>query len=360
MKRTVIILAFFAILIFISSLMLYYTHQLPIVKKSVVTLYLYGYSGAFNYTATLKPNTIYDNKTTLKLGEGTIYSKITDHIDVNFTYVFEGDLQANFTIKYSVYGYVETANFEKQISELPEKIIETTGTSPSLSINNIPTIDPSAIQQLVREINDERGIFESEYSLNITIIMNVEAKTSVGTVNEFFTPTLNIEFKSSPSEGEIISISGLEHSETGEITETEGIYQPWVDQQRNVSYGLSIASFFGLIISAWFFIKNRSPKPPEPEKLLEEIISPYAEIIAEAQGPSGKEGHSKFGTAIAVKTLEDLVKIAETIEKPILHIHKAPETHIFRIIDDATQYEFTTTISAIAKRKAVIEEEENE
>jgi len=342
--------------------MLYYTHQRPIIEKSVVTLYLYGYSGAFNYTATLKPNTIYDNKTTLKFGEGTIYRKITDHIDVNFTYVFEGNLQANFTIRYSVYGYVETANFEKQISELPEKITETTGTSSSLSINNIPTIDPSAIQQLVREINDERGIFESEYSLNITIIMNIEAKTSVSTVNEFFTPTLNIEFKSSPSEGEIISIGGLEHSETGEITETEGTYQydPLVDQQRNVSYGLSIASFIGLIISAWFFMKNRSHKPPEPEKLLEEIISPYEEIIAEAQGSSGKEENSKFGTVIAVKTLEDLVKIADTIEKPILHIHKAPKTHIFRIIDNAAQYEFTTTISAITKRKAVIEEDENE
>jgi len=341
-------------------LILYYTHQLPNPEESVTPLYSYGHHGTFNYSATLKPNTIYDNKTTLKFGEGPIYRKITDSIDVDFTYFFEGNLPANFTVKSSVYEYVEIANLEKQISALPQKIIETTGTNSYLTIDNITAIVPSAIDQLVKEMRSESGIFESKYSLNITVKIDVEARTSVGTVSESFTHTLGMEFKSGTAEGEVIVISGIEQDKTGEITKTEYIYHHWVQQQRDVSYGLSIASIFGLILSAWFFMKNRPHEPPEPEKLLEDIISPYEEIIAEAQGSSGKEQHSKFGTTITVKTLEDLVKIADTIEKPILHIHKAPETHIFRIIDDATQYEFTTTISAIAKRKAVIEEDENE
>ncbi|TET18946.1 hypothetical protein E3J74_08570 [Candidatus Bathyarchaeota archaeon] len=360
-KIATILLIFFILLTLVSLLFLYYTHAIPLEKTSVTSLYTYGYQGTYNYIAALKPNTIYDNKTTLKPGEGPIYRRITDHIDVNFTYVFEGNLPANFTIKYSVHEYVETAHWRKQISELPQKNIETTGTRSDLSINNITTIDPPSIQEFVNEINEETGILASQYSLNITIKMYIEAKTSVGTVNESFMPTLKAEFQSSASEGEIISISGLEQGKTGEITETEKIYQLGVQQNRNISYGVSVASFAGLVISAWFFIRTRPPKPSKPEKLLEDIIGPYEEIIAEAaQEVSEKDQLSKPGTTLAIKTLEDLVKIADTLERPILHSYKPPETHIFRIIDDAAQYEFTTTISTLAKRKAIMEEEENE
>lgn len=360
-KIATTLLIFLISLSLASLLFLYYTHAIPLEKTSVTSLYTYGYQGTYNYIAALKPNTIYDNKTTLEPGEGPIYRRITDHIDVNFTYVFEGDLSANFTTKYSVHEYVQTANWRKQINELPQKIIETTGTSSYISINNISTIDPSSIQQFVREISEETGILAGQYSLNITIEMYIEAKTSEGTVNESFMPTLKTEFQSSPGEGEIISISGLEQGKTGKITKTEKIYQLGVQLNRNISYGVSVASFAGLVISTWFFIKTRPLKPPKPEKLLEDIVGPYEEIIAEAaQEPSGKGQLSKPGTTIAIKTLEDLVKIADTLEKPILHSYKPPETHIFRIIDDAAQYEFTTTISTLAKRKAIMEEEENE
>lgn len=360
-KIATTLLIFFILLTLVSLLLLYYTHATPLEKTSMTSPYTYGYQGTYNYVAALKPNIIYDNKTTLEPGEGTLYRRITDHIDVNFTYVFEGNLPANFTTKYSVHEYIETAHWRKQISELPQKNIETTGTSSNLSINNIATIDPPSIQGFVREISEETGIPVSQYSLNITIIMYIEAKTSVGTINESFTPTLKTEFQSSTTEGEIISISGLENGKTGKITKTEKIYQQGVQLNRNISYGVSVASFAGLVISTWFFIRTRPPKPPKPEKLLEDIIGPYEEIIAEAaQEPSGKGQLSKRATTIVIKTLEDLVKIADTLDKPILHSYKPPETHIFRIIDDAAQYEFTTTISTLAKRKVIMEEEENE
>jgi hypothetical protein len=358
-KIIITLLILFILMTFVSLLFLSYTHANPIEKTLVTSLYTYGFRGTYNYIAALKPNTIYDNKTTLEPGEGPIYRRITDHIDVNFTYVWEGDLPANFTIKYSIHEYVQTANWNKQIIKLPQKTIETTGTSSHLSINNIPTIDPSSIQQLGSEINAETGISASTYSLNITIITYVEARTSVGTVNESFTPTLRIEFQSSASEGDTLSISGLEHDKTGEITKTEKTYQSWVEQQRNYSYGLSTVSFFGLAITTWVFLKTRPPKPPRPQKLLEDLIGPYEEIIVEAAQEPSRKGQLPL-TTIAINELEDLVKIADMSDKPILHTYKPPETHIFRIIDGPTRYEFTTTISTIAKRKAAIEEDENE
>ena len=357
-KRHTITILFisFILLSIISLLFLYYAHTNPIETTLVTSSYMYGYQGIYDYIAALKPNTIYDNKTSLRPDEGIIYRKITDHINVNFTYLFEGDLMANFTIRYSLHEYVQTTSWEKQINELPQEILESSGDSLNFSINNIPPIYPSSIQQIVNKINEDTGIYASQYNLNITIEIYIEAETSAGTVNEYFLPTLKVEFKSSPDQGDTISITGMEHAKTGEITKTEKIYQAWVEQQRNISYGFSTVSFFGLAVTIWFYTKNKPSKPPEAGKLLEEMIGPYEEIIVEV----GQEQLLKPATTIAIKTLEDLIKVADTIGKPILHTYEAPETHIFRIIDDTTQYKFTTTTSTMEKKKETVEEEEDE
>jgi hypothetical protein len=356
-KSTITILfVFFILLSLVSILFLYSAHTTPIEETLVTASYAYEYEGTYDYIVALKSNTIYDNNATLKPGEGTIYRRITDHIDVNFTYFFSGDQTANFTISYITHEYVETASWEKQIELFPEEIIKSLGDTINFSVSNIPTIIPSSILQIVNEINADTGIVTGDYNLNITIEMHIEAETSAGTVEEDFAPSLKAEFKSTLDQGETISITGLEYTKTGDITKTEEIYQPWVEQQRNIYYGFATVSFFGLAVSVWFYTKNRPTKQIEAEKLIEEMIEPYEEIIVEA----GQEQLSKPVTTIATKTLEDLVKVADTTGKPIIHTYEAPDIHVFSIIDGDTQYKFSTTISIEQKRKEVVEEEEDE
>jgi hypothetical protein len=356
-KSTITILfVFFILLSLVSILFLYSAHTTPIEETLVTASYAYEYEGTYDYTVALKPNTIYDNNATLKPGEGTIYRRITDHIDVNFTYFFSGDQTANFTISYVTHEYVETASWDKQIAEFPKEVIKSSGDTINFSVINIPAIFPSSILQIVNEINADTGIITGDYSLNITIEMRIEAETSAGSVDESFAPSLKADFKVTPDQGETISITGLEYTKTGSKTKTEEIYQPWVEQQRNIYYGFSTVSFFGLAVSVWFYTKNRPTKPLEAQKLIDEIIEPYEEIIVEA----GQEQLSKPATTISTKTLEDLVKVADTTGKPIIHTFEAPDVHVFSIIDGDTQYKFSTTISIEQKRKEVIEEEEDE
>jgi hypothetical protein len=297
----------------------------------------------------------------LRLAEGSFYRRVINNINVSFSHVFTGDLEADFTVKYSVHEYLEIGDWKKQIVEFPEETIETAGYESDLTIENIPTINPTAIQQIANKFSEETGLFASQYSLNITTKVYIEAETSVGNVSEFLTPTVSLEFKSGAAEGEIISVSGLNYVKTGEIQQTETVYNQWVEQQRNWLYSLSTVSFFGLVASSWFFVKTKSQEPPKPEKILEDTIAPYEEIIVEAaQEPSQKEQTLRTANTMAVNTLEDLVKIADTLNKPIIHTYKPPETHIFRIIDGLTMYEFTTTATILEKRKEIAEEVEEE
>ena len=356
MRRTVIavLLVVFAILTLISSFILYYTHQLPTEKKSVVTLYEYGHYGTFDYIATLKPNTIY-NKTTLEPGEGPIFRRITNDIKVDFAYTFEGTKPANLTVYYNVSEYVETSKWQKQVGEIQQETINTTGTSANVPITNISPINTSSVQNLVSKINQETGINIAQYVVTITIQITVEANTTEGLINESFTPKLTIKFTSSFSEGDIISIEDIQHEKTGEITSTKTIYQPWVNTQRYVSYALSIVSFPGLFVTILVFAISRPTKPTRPEAIIEKVIEPFKEVISEtAEEPQFKEHPS---TTIVMKTLEDLVKVADILAKPIVHTRKPPETHIFYLIDETTRYEYTMTESSIIGRMTKEEEE---
>ncbi len=200
----------------------------------------------------------------------------------------------------------------------------------------------------------------SEYSANIGIEMHIDAETSEGVINKTFSPTLVMLFQSS-EEGDIIAISGLENSDSGSITETETIYHSWVKFQRDISYVLSAVTFFGLVITTWIFMRTRPHRPPKPEKMLEDFIAPYEEIIVEtAPEPGVKKPKLEPANTINVETMDDLLKIAEILAKPILHSYRPPENHIFYVFDDKIRYEFATTVSALAERKKIREREENE
>lgn len=354
------LLILFITLGIVSLLFMYNTHTIPLEEKLVTPLYTYTNRGTYDYVASLTPNTVYDNKTTLKPGEGPIYRRITNLIDVNFTYTFEGSMPTNLTIQYNVTEYVETPKWTKRISEHPIKTVNTNGTEATLSINNISPINASSIEGLVKAMQGDTGIPMSEYSANIRVEMYIEAETSEGIINKTFSPTLKMNFESGREEGDIISISGLENSDSDRITKTETVYHSWVKSQRDISYVLSITALSGLVMTTWAFVRTRPHKPPKPEKMLKDFIAPYEEIIVETvPEPSVKKPKLVPANIISVETMDDLVKTAEILGKPILHSYKPPENHIFYVFDGTTRYEFATTVSGMAEKKKILEREEN-
>jgi len=363
MRRKLItaLLIFFTALSVGSVLFLYNTHAIPLEEKLVTPMYTCTYHGTYNYVARLKPNTVYDNRTTLKPGEGTVYRRITNQIDVNFTYTFESSAPTNLTIQYNVTEYVETAKWTKIISQHPIKTINTNGTEATLSISNLLPINVSSIEDLVKAMQKDTGIPMSEYSANIQIVMRIRAETSEGIINKTFSPTLKMTFQSSREEGDIIVITGLEDSDSGTITKTETIYRSWVKSQRDLSYILSITSLPGLAVTTWAFIRTRPHKPQRPDKILQDFVAPYEEIIVETvPKPSLKKPKLASVNSISVETMDDLVKIAEILGKPILHYYEPPENHIFYVFDDTARYEFATTISRMVKREEILEGAEEE
>ena len=356
---------FFALFTVISIIYIAYAIQLPTEETQTTTLYNYTQNGTYDYIAKLQqPNLIYDNKPTLAPGEGILYTSITEHINITFTYTFEGNLNASTTIKYAISEYIVTSRWTKQITTIPQKTITNISNRTSFYVN-LPKIDVKPTEDLVSRINNEIGVSTGNYNVTITTTIILNAETEAGTITEPFTATLTLASIRGAPEGNIISIDNLQTSKTGKITQTQTIHNDWAKNQQYTSYVTSAVAIGGLAFALLFYIKTKPPITQTPsEKLIEELIEPYEDIIVEATEETPKQAQ----TIVTMKTLEDLVKIADTLTKPVIHFRR-PSTleskepiDTFYVLDDITRYEYRITpsmLKKVAEEHALEEHEED-
>ncbi|MCW4020932.1 MAG: DUF5305 domain-containing protein [Candidatus Bathyarchaeota archaeon] len=327
----------FAVLAILGIYGVYYTYQVPEVQKSTFPLIEYQHTAVYDYTASLRSNLIY-GKTTLGSGEGTLYLRITENLTVTFTYRFQSSIEANSTIAYSTKAYLRSAKWAKQLnSTKTEGTITGTEKQVEIPLKNVAFLSIATLESIANQIRQEMGVFATEYRVVITAEIQVLAETAEGTIDEAFNPTLEIIIKHGTADGDIIVVEGLETTKTGMISQEQIAYNYSLIIERSI-YSVMTAGALGWLI--WRLRGIRLTRTPKPQKYLNEIIEPYKEIIAEAaQTPDEKSAVTSLG----VKSIEDLVKIADSMFKPIIHVQKGENGHLFYVIDGSTRYEYTIT-----------------
>lgn len=329
-QKTLILLALFTILTLISIITVYAVHQTPTEKTVTNTLCTYKSTADYDYTAILKPNIIYNNKTTLKPNEGTIYKALTKQINISLTYTFDASLPAETTITYRLTETLKTAAWHHQITATTTNV--TNQTTVQITV---PPFNRTELEAIKRKIESETGTSSSTYTLEVTPTFTVKANTTAGQIYQVFTPTLTVSTQRT-EEGEVITVEGLHQTKTGAITENQTTTLYEIINQRYASYILTTVSAAGLAFSTYFHMKF---KPPTKKPQIKKIIAPHKDMIIEAEETPGKTR-----ITIEVKTIEDLAKTAEILARPILHATKGNE-HIFYIIDNETRYQLKITAS---------------
>jgi hypothetical protein len=338
-----ILLILFILLSLISIVGIYFAHQTPFEENRLIPISSYEHTGRFNYTAKLKTNEIY-NKTILTQGEGTLYTRIVEQINFTFSYRFVINRSANITSDYNVGINLGAIDAWTKHYDLTSGSAADSPWKLDFSINF--TINVAQYEELVDLIKRETGTTVSDFSLEVEPEISTIAETDVGNIIDSFNPIMTVKFNYGESIGDYISIEGLEHKSPGAVTRTEIIYNEWVTNQRNLSYGIAIFSFAGLVFMTGVLIKT---KPPEkPEKPIEEMIKPFKEmVVGIAEEPSYEEGK----IVIKIKSLNDLAKVADGLGKPILLREISPEaleekpTQVLCVIDGLVRYEYVVTRS---------------
>ena len=118
LEKTTILLSLFLILTLVSIITVYAVHQTPTEETTTNTLCTYKSTALYDYTAILAPNTVYNNKTTLKPDEGILYTEITRQINVTLFYVFFSSLPAEKIITYSLKETLIIGALEYELNEI--------------------------------------------------------------------------------------------------------------------------------------------------------------------------------------------------------------------------------------------------
>ena len=348
--KLIILLFFFVLLSLFSMISVYFTHQKPTEEIKTTTLCTYKHIGNHTYVAKLGPNIIY-NQSTLEPGEGTLFTGITEYINTTLSYTFESSQNASITIEYSIDVIIGSPKWSKSFNIVPHTTLNSIGNITRSSNDYLVNI--TSVQELKKAIEDETGARVSDYNVTIRPEIHTIASNNIATIDEYFTPTIVMAFKYGTPEGNYISTTGLEHIRPNEITDTRRIPIPEVINQRYASYGFSAIAISALLATMWVYTKTVEPSL-KPKKLMEEVIAPYEEIITESAGEPTYKGQI---ATITMKNLEDLVKVADWLGKPVLSYEKAQSTlskesiRIFYVLDGTTRYECTITAPTTTKEE---------
>jgi hypothetical protein len=338
------------ITIIIFSYLIYSEAYNPGFEENTSPVYSYDSKGSIKYAVYLKPNNLYTHN---RLEEGQLYiTEFIDYIDTNIKYEFigerEAEIKGNYNIIAKVKGFTgEEENiinvWEKDFFIIQYKQINTNTGKVSI-IENLK-LNLNEYNTFVKEIKEATKI-NCQTALILSMNINIKGTTDKGPIEVFSSPDLVI-----PLEVTMFEISGNNIiDQPGAIEETVQERLP-LNKNQLISYGTIL---FILIIALIFliFFTIIAPKKNLIEKEIKRIFKKHGDRLVALNSDIDVK------KAIIVKSIEDLVKLSDDIEKPILYRYRADykEINKFYVIHEDNNFVFDFKYLKVFKQ---IEETEN-
>ncbi|MHC1601465.1 MAG: DUF5305 family protein [Candidatus Nezhaarchaeales archaeon] len=313
----------FSALLILSLTAVVFTHQMPLELEVERDIASYKQKATYTCTAELRPNIIYE--TTVLALKDKVFLKLVKNIDIAFTYNFEpSPLSESSSIVYGLELTVGSPGLWSKSFTIQEPIkLNTTKFTYNMSL------DMAWVKALIANITREIGVYSSKFEIIVTMNIYLSASLANRSITRQFTPIL--KFSLDYGNG-IMTISGLTHEDSSTITEIdkrEAYLQVFgtmvkVSDARMASQSISIAS----VAALGFLLFIARPKLGEQDKL-KALTKKYSDIIIDVEEPP------KTQSSIRVKSLKDLIKIAQGMERPVLHIDgdKADEFYVVSGLD---------------------------
>jgi hypothetical protein len=265
------------------------------------TIATYSETGLNTFAAAVSPSVLYNNSTEVYGGNLTLFTPITNWINVSMVYALVSNRTAALALNETFSVKLSTAVWSKTLYTATNATSAVS--SAFVSLQTQYDVNVSAIVTLATDINTQIGFVGSEFSL--TLDPQISGTVGVGAIHQAVTsePLLNFTFEAS-----LIRPSGLNFSGSGALLlpAPASSSSPAPVVVPSAALALSLGGLGG---SLWFATR-RPEEAIEPP--LDQMIAPYEEAIAETLTVQGST------TPIGVSRFADLVKIADTLGKPIL------------------------------------------
>jgi hypothetical protein len=335
MRLSIIAIVSFALLLVFSLYAVVYTQSLPTERQSTVTLASYEIQGNYVYKAALKPNALY-NATVLEMGNGSLFVSITRSINVSFTCTLSLSEPTAVSLNSSYLVTLSGGSWNKTLARSTGTTQQ--GITQSAAISKSFNLNMTQILSLAKEIETQLQYSPPSYVVQIRPVIT-GSLVRLGRITPLiFMAPLNLTISNG-----VISPTGTSYVQQSNLTSSVEQTDSLAVQYRYLSYVLLSGSLLLLAVSA-FYVSRPSKKEPEDEAHeIEARTRPYREAIASARSPPVGDAQ------VVMETWEDLLKVADTLGKPILEFHEEGAGELisrtFWVLDGETtyRYEFRAT-----------------
>lgn len=333
-KVKIALIILMAIAIGICSFQIYREFKIPKFTEQKNPVYTYDNKSLINYEVFLKPNRLYDKAFQ---GEREVYiTEYVDFIKAKLNHRYKGDKPAGISGDYSIVikakGFISERDKIIDVWEKAFPVIEHESFKvydDVLNINEEINIELEEYNEFVREIIETSKI-KCETALNIIMDVNLKANTNKGNTEEMVSSDLII-----PLNVLMFEIGGNNVVEKSGFIEEAGKIQLPLDKNKNIKYGSAAGILLlGIIYLIFFTIPTTAKEPLEKE--LGRIFKKHGDRLVALNSDAAHTGDS----VSTVKSMEDLVKIADELEIPIFYRYSDDYREIdkFYIINEDNIY----------------------
>lgn len=289
---------------FIASLYgIYFIYQKPATIERKTPTYSYEHKGNLTCKAPIKPNMVI-KKPFWGPGE-TIYRKLMESFKVIFSYQYSGDKTAEIKGTYDIIATVEAKDMWKLDFELvPKTAFSEKG--KNISITEKMTIDFDYFNDIVKKVEEQLGVGAGSPRLLIKANIDLEATSAQGTVKESIGPTMTL-----PVAGSTFTVEGeLTDSKDGALYKTVPVPNP---VKNKMAYAIALSFFSGLSLILFFFLTQNKVITDTARKQELDFWKKYGDRIVKVNDTLNPTD------IINVNSMDDLIKIADETEKPIIY-----------------------------------------
>lgn len=204
-------------------------------------------------------------------------------------------------------------------------------------------LDVNYLGALAQAIDQETGSGTTTYNLSIEAKVHTTARAPFGPIDETFTQTMNGTLSASA----LMWDKELQKKDPHTVKGTRTVIDPNVDKYRTWSVVLLVLILLGGSFVVWNIIRAR-PVISRAGKEALRAKKKYKNAIMDVgdlPGPRPDE------VVIPVPSLDELVKAADNLFKPVLHKtlqNAEAEQHAYCVIDGLTRYEYTSELEVPA------------
>lgn len=297
--------------------------------------YTYNYTMGTDYSVNLRPNILYTEE---RLPEGQNYiTEFVDRINVNFKTAFQGDGKAKVEGNYEIIAQV--AGYEKKEDALQDIWIKEYILIPNQTFtgNEDYTFEKYIKVDYNQYNNFSKTVVETtkiNLPTELRVIMrgNFVADTDYGKIEKPIQTSVVVPLGSNyftiAKQGEVAEEDALKETITVPVPTNEKLIALYIS---------GIVVVIALFISIMLF--TTSPTVVEIQrKYIEKIFTTHGSRMVALD----EIGDKSYEQTYQVHSIEDLVKIADELEKPIIYKYnkKQYEVREFYVIDKENIYTY--------------------